>query len=44
MPLDRIAIIYDRASSPGQKDNFARADAARLSQLAEERGLSWELR
>jgi DNA invertase Pin-like site-specific DNA recombinase len=44
MARDRIAIVYDRASSPGQKGNFARADAARLSRLAEERGLCWELR
>lgn len=44
MSREKIAIIYDRASSQGQKDNFARADAARLSRLAEERGLAWELR
>lgn len=44
MSRERVAIIYDRASSPGQKDNFARADAARLSRLAEERGLAWDLR
>ena len=44
MSRERIAVIYDRASSPGQRDNFARADAARLFHLAEERGLGWELR
>ncbi len=44
MSSQRIAVIYDRASSLGQKDNFARADAARLFRLAEERGLRWELR
>jgi len=44
MSQDRIAIIYDRASSQGQKDNFARGDAARLYRLAEQRGLRWELR
>ncbi|MDP9359137.1 MAG: recombinase family protein, partial [Chloroflexota bacterium] len=44
MPSERMAIIYDRASSPGQKDNYARADAARLGRLAEERGLRWDLR
>lgn len=44
MAQERIAVIYDRASSPGQKGNFARADAARLSRLAEERSLAWELR
>jgi DNA invertase Pin-like site-specific DNA recombinase len=44
MPQDRIAIVYDRASSSGQKDNFARGDAARLYRLAEHRGLRWELR
>ncbi len=44
MSRERVAIIYDRASSPGQKDNFARADAARLFRLAEERGLAWDLR
>ena len=44
MTQDRIAIVYDRASSLGQKDNFARGDAARLHRLAEQRGLRWELR
>ncbi len=44
MSRDRIAVIYDGASSPSQKDNFARADAARLFRFAEERGLPWELR
>ncbi len=43
MSSERIAIIYDRASSSGQKDNFARADAARLFRLAQEHGLAWEL-
>ena len=40
----RIAVIYDRASRPQQADNYARADAARLSELAERMGLPWELR
>ena len=44
MATDRIAVIYDRASSPAQKDNFARDDAVRLYRLAEERGLRWDLR
>ena len=44
MATERIAVIYDRASSSGQKDNFARGDAARLYRLAEQRGLRWELR
>lgn len=43
-PHERIAVIYDRASSPQQADNYSRADAARLSELAERMGLPWELR
>jgi len=39
-----LAIIYDRASREEQKDNYSRADAARLSELAERYGYRWELR
>jgi DNA invertase Pin-like site-specific DNA recombinase len=39
----RIAIIYDRASTERQRDNYSRGDAARLSELAESRGMPWEL-
>ena len=41
---DRIAVIYDRASRQQQADNYSRADAARLSGLAEGMDLPWELR
>src|SRR5215204_6363014 len=41
---DRIAIVYDRASSARQADNYSRADAARLPRIAEARGWRWELR
>jgi len=41
---DRIAVIYDRASTAMQKDNYSRADAARLSEFAERIGYKWELR
>lgn len=44
MTDDRIAIVYDRASSAKQADNYSRADAARLPRLAEARGWRWELR
>jgi len=44
MSRERIAVVYDRASSPAQKANFARDDAARLYRFAEERGLQWDLR
>ena len=40
----RVAVIYDRASRPQQADNYSRADAARLSDLAEKMGLQSELR
>lgn len=43
-PDQRIAIIYDRASTERQRDNYARDDAARLSELAERLGYNWELR
>ena len=43
-PIQRIAIIYDRASTERQRDNYSRADAARLSELAERQGMQWELR
>ena len=41
---ERKAVIYDRASRPQQADNYSRADAARLSDLAEKMGLQSELR
>ena len=41
---DRIAVIYDRASTPNQRDNYSRQDAARLHELAERLGYKWELR
>ena len=40
---DRIAVVYDRASTSRQQGNCSRDDAVRLSQLAEERGWRWEL-
>ena len=40
----RVAVIYDRASRPQQADNYSRADAARLSDLADKMGLQSELR
>jgi DNA invertase Pin-like site-specific DNA recombinase len=39
-----LAVIYDRASTERQRDNYSRADAARLSELAERLGYRWELR
>ena len=44
MPHDRNAVVYDRASTAHQKDNYSRADAARLVGLAETRGYRAELR
>lgn len=43
-PDSRLAVIYDRASTERQRDNYSRADAARLSELAERLGYRWELR
>ena len=41
---DRLAVVYDRASTARQRDNYSRDDAARLPRLAEARGWPWELR
>lgn len=39
------AVIYDRASTAKQKDNWSRDDALRIgAQLAEANGFEWELR
>jgi site-specific DNA recombinase len=42
--IDRMAVIYDRASRPQQANNYSRDDAARLYELAERKGMRWELR
>ena len=44
MAVQSIAVVYDRASTVNQRDNYSRADAARLVQLAESRGYRTELR
>ncbi len=44
MPQGPVAVVYDRASTINQRDNYSRADAARLIELAESRGYRAELR
>ncbi len=39
-----LAVVYDRASTVNQRDNYSRADAARLVKLAESLGYRAELR
>ncbi len=39
-PEHRLAVVYDRASTERQRDNYARADAARLTALAPQHGFS----
>ena len=36
----KLAVVYDRASTERQRDNYSRADAARLISLAEPLGFS----
>ena len=35
---EKLAVVYDRASTERQRDNYSRADAARLTELAEPHG------
>ncbi len=42
--IDANAVSYDRASTERQRDNYSRADAARLSELADRQGWTSELR
>ncbi|MBN1889445.1 MAG: recombinase family protein [Thermoflexales bacterium] len=43
--MSKHAIIYDRASSGGQANNWSREDAARVgAELAQKHGFTWELR
>jgi hypothetical protein len=44
MPQAPVAVVYDRASTINQRDNYSRADAARLVGLAESHGYRAELR
>ncbi len=36
----KLAVVYDRASTERQRDNYSRADTARLTALAEPLGFS----
>jgi len=38
--IGKMAVVYDRASTERQRDNYSRADAARLTSLAEGHGFS----
>ncbi|MCH7738312.1 MAG: recombinase family protein [Chloroflexi bacterium] len=38
VPSEKVAIVYDRASTERQRDNYSRADAARLIELAQPHG------
>jgi site-specific DNA recombinase len=43
--MSKHAVIYDRASTIGQADNWSRQDAQRVgADLAEKHGYTWELR
>jgi site-specific DNA recombinase len=44
VPTLPVAVVYDRASTINQRDNYSRADAARLVELAEALGYRAELR
>ncbi len=44
MTAQPVAVVYDRASTLSQRDNYSRADAARLVELAGSMGYSTELR